>query len=371
MLPYLYYMRPEKFLQQPTKPVFNTGRTREIFSFNPATPPSTEDAKDTKLYVYSYNNASVEQVELQNVRETFPYRDGAGVSWINVDGIIKHDVEVISHHFGVHPLLVEDILSIGQRPKMDDIEGVLFCLLNMLYFNEKNCSVEQEQISIVLGKNFVITFQQDAKRDVLKSIRDKLNIANSKLRLRGADYLCYSLLDVIVDHYFEVMENLGDKIELLEEEIARDSNKKSLKKLNALRKEMIVLKRNVSPVRDLINGFIKSESELLDDKINKYFKDVYDHIVQANDVAENYRDILTNVQDLYINQVNLKMNEVMKVMAIVTCLLAPAAVIGGIFGMNFDVIPYAHQKWGFYLTVAVMLLVPLLMLGIFKKRGWF
>jgi len=241
----------------------------------------------------------------------------------------------------------------------------------MLYFNEKSCSVEQEQLSIVLGKDFVITFQEDAKRDVFNSIRDKLLLSNSKLRLRGADYLCYSLLDVIVDHYFEVMENLGDKIELLEEEIAHESTKKSLAKLNALRKEMILLKRNVSPVRDLINGFIKSESELLDEKINKYFKDVYDHIVQANDVAENYRDILNNLQDLYINQVNLKMNEVMKVMAIVTCLLAPGAVIGGIFGMNFDVIPYSHQKWGFYLTVSVMLIVPLMMLGVFKKRGWF
>ncbi|HEX8279020.1 MAG TPA: magnesium/cobalt transporter CorA, partial [Segetibacter sp.] len=256
-------------------------------------------------------------------------------------------------------------------PKMDDIEGVIFCLLNMLYFNEKSCSVEQEQLSIVLGKDFVITFQEDAKRDVFNSIRDKLLLSNSKLRLRGADYLCYSLLDVTIDHYFEVMESLGAKIELLEEEITHESTKKSLAKLNALRKEMILLKRNVSPVRDLINGFIKSESELLDEKINKYFKDVYDHIVQANDVAENYRDILNNLQDLYINQVNLKMNEVMKVMAIVTCLLAPGSVIGGIFGMNFDVIPYSHQKWGFYLTVAFMLIVPLMMLGVFKKRGWF
>ncbi len=364
-------MRPDKYLQQLIEPVFETGRTKEIFNFNPALPPVREDAKDSKLYVYCYNATSLEKVELQNIRETFRFRDDGKVSWINVDGIFKPDIEVISHHFGIDPLLVEDILSIGQRPKMDDIEGVLFCLLNMLYFNEKNCTVEQEQISIILGKNFVITFQEDAKRDVFNSIRDKLCLENSKLRQRGADYLCYSILDSIVDHYFEVIENLGDKIELLEEEIIRDSNKKSLAKLNGLRKEMIVLKRNVSPVRELINGFIKSENELLDEKINKYFKDIYDHIIQANDVAENYRDILTNLQDLYINQVNLKMNEVMKVMAIVTCLLAPGAVIGGIFGMNFDVIPYSHQKWGFYITVALMLIIPLIMLRIFKKRGWF
>jgi magnesium transporter len=127
----------------------------------------------------------------------------------------------------------------------------------------------------------------------------------------------------------------------------------------------------VTPVRDLVNGLAKSESELLNENLYKYIKDVHDHIIQANDTVENYRDILTNLQDLYISQVNLKMNEVMKVMAIVTCLLAPGAVIGGIFGMNFDVIPYAHQKWGFYITVAVILVVPTIMLGVFKKRGWF
>lgn len=364
-------MRPDKYFQQLMEPVFNTNRTKEIFTYNPAVQPDREDAKETKLCVYSYNAASMEMVELQNIRETFRFRNSGKINWINIDGISKPDVELISQHFDIHPLLVEDILSIGQRPKMDDIEGVLFCLLNMLYFNDHNCTVEQEQISLVLGKDFVITFQEDAQRDVFKSIRDKLNIAHSKLRSRGADYLCYSLLDVIVDHYFGVMEKLGDKIELLEEEIARESNKKSLARLNALRKEMIVLKRNVSPVRDLINGFIKSENELIDDNINKYFKDVYDHIIQANDVAETYRDLLTNVQDLYINQVNLKMNEVMKVVAIVTCLLAPGTVIGGIFGMNFDVIPYSHHKWGFYVTVFVMLIVPLIMLRIFKKRGWF
>ncbi len=371
MMHYLYYMRQDKYFNQLTEPVFDAGRTKEIFSFNPAIQPVREDAQNTKVCVFSYNAESIEQFNFDNIRETFAFNDNDKVNWINIDGICKADIEAISHHFKIHPLLVEDILSIGQRPKMDDIEGILFCQLNMLYFNDKNCTAEQEQISIVLGKNFVITFQEDAERDVFTSIRYKLQIPNSKLRQRGADYLCYSLLDIIVDQYFAVMENLGDKIEELEEEIIHESNKKSLTKLNALRKEMIILKRNVSPVRELVNGFIKSESDLLDENNSKYFKDVYDHIIQANDVAENYRDLLTNLQDLYINQVNLKMNEVMKVMAIVTCLLAPGAVIGGIFGMNFDVIPYAHQRGGFYITVAVMLIVPLIMLSVFKKRGWF
>lgn len=364
-------MRTKKYLKYLMEPIFNANRTKEIFNYNPVTERERAEATETKIFVYNYNAQSITAKELKNITDTFCYRDSDKASWINLDGIIKADVEQICQHFQIHPLLVEDILSVGQRPKMDDIEGVLFCLLNMLYFNEKNCSVEQEQISIVLGKNFVITFQEDAHRDVFNSIRDKLKVPSSRLRQRGSDYLCYSLIDMIIDHYFEVIEKLGEKIEALEEEIIRVNNKRSLAKLNAIRKEMIVLKRNVAPVRELVNGFIKSESELLDEKVNKYFKDAYDHIVQANDVAENYREVLASLQDLYINQVNLKMNEAMKVMAIVTCLLAPGAVIGGIFGMNFDVIPYAHQKWGFYITVTIMLIVPVVMLRIFKKRGWF
>jgi len=168
-----------------------------------------------------------------------------------------------------------------------------------------------------------------------------------------------------------VMEKLGERIEFLEEEVVRSSNTKSLAKINQLRKEMIVLKRNIAPVRDLVNGIIRSESELLDDRTTKYFKDVYDHIVQAYDLSENYRDMMISMQDLYINNVNLRMNEVMKVMAIVTCLLAPATVIGGIFGMNFDTIPYLHNQYGFWIAVAVMLIIPVWMISAFKKRGWF
>jgi magnesium transporter len=353
-------MRPDRYLKDLIEPIFNTHRTKEIFTYNPTVSPEREEAKSSKLYVYNYNHSHIEACQLDTIEKTYPYAGSDNVTWINIDGIVKKQVEDISSNFGVHGLLAEDIVSIGQRPKMDEIEGILFCLLNMLYWNDQKCSVEQEQISIVLGKNFVLTFQEDESRDVFNGLRDKLKFPKSRLRQRGADYLCYTMIDMIVDHYFEVIEKLGDKIEALEEEIIRNSTKKTLARINSLRKELIVLKRNVTPVRDLINSLIRSESELLDEKINKYFKDVFDHIVQANDVVENYRDIMTGLQDLYISQVNLKMNEV-----------APGAVIGGIFGMNFDVIPYAHQRWGFYITVAIILIIPLIMLRIFKKRGWF
>jgi magnesium transporter len=350
---------------------FGKERTKKILHVNPTLPVTREEAASVDISVFDYSATELNEFKFTEINEAFRFKENNHISWVNVDGLRKADVERICGFYNIHPLIVEDILSINQRPKMDDVEGVLFCLLNMLYFNEKDCSVEQEQISIVLGKDFVISFQEDASRDVFNPIRDKLQITNSKIRQRGSDYLCYALLDMIVDNYFIVMERLGEKIEELEEEVVKASTPRSLVRINQLRKELIVLKRNTSPVRELINGFMRSESDLLEERTIKYFKDIYDHIVQAYDLTDNYRDIMVSLQDIYINNVNLKTNEIMKVIAIVTCLMAPATVIGGIFGMNFDRIPFLHNQYGFFIAVCLMLVIPVWMLWGFKKRGWF
>lgn len=365
-------LKPEKYLRYLYLPnLFGAQRTKEILSVNPTVIPQREEAKDVLVYAFDYNSEGLEEKKLNSVKDTFSYKTSNRISWINIDGLRKADVEAVCSHFEIHPLLVEDILSINQRPKMDEVDNVLFCLLNMLYYNDEKQTVEQEQISIVLGKDFVISFQEDATRDVFNPLRDRLKLSSSKARQRSADYLCYTMLDMIVDNYFLVMERLGDRIEALEEEVIRSSNKRSLAKINQLRKELIVLKRNTVPVRDLIGGILRSESDLLDDRNTKYYKDIYDHIVQAIDLVENYRDIMVSMQDLYVNNVNLRLNEVMKVMAIVTCLLAPATVIGGIFGMNFDAIPYLHNQYGFWIAVGLMLFIPVWMIWMFRKRGWF
>jgi len=255
---YLKYLNPLS--------VFDTKRTRTIFQVNPTVIPERVEAEEIKVTIFDYSPESFTEVQLSQVTDAFPFKESKNVSWINVDGIRKADVESIANHFGFHYLIVEDIMSVSQRPKMDEIENVLFCLLNMLYFNEQTGAVETEQISIVLGTDFIVSFQEDANRDVFNSIREKLRLNHTKLRLSGADYLCYALLDMIVDHYYTVMEKLGDRIEILEERIIRSSNTRSLAEINSLRKELIVLKRNVSPVRDLINGFIRSDSDLLEEK---------------------------------------------------------------------------------------------------------
>ncbi|MEO8770478.1 MAG: magnesium/cobalt transporter CorA [Ferruginibacter sp.] len=364
-------MRPtKKYLDYILNPL-ELLRTKKVLHVNPTIAPSREEPAEIKITVYEYDKNKSECIELKSISECFSFLHTTSNTWINIDGLRKDDIEKVCSQFGIHQLITEDILSIGQRPKMDDINGIVFCLLYMLYFNEKDSAVETEQISIILGKNFVISFQEDASRDVFDSLRDKMKVSGSKVRQNAADFLYYSLIDLIVDHFYVVMEKLGEKMELLEEDIMRNPDKRSLVKITILRKEMIVLKRNVAPVRDIINGILRGESELIEEKTQKYFKDIYDHIVQANDLAENYRDMMMNMQDLYLNTVNLKLNEVMKVMAIVTCLLAPATVIGGIFGMNFQTIPLLHNHWGFFISVGLMILIPVWMVFAFKRRGWF
>jgi len=365
-------IRPSKYLRYLVLPtLFGTQRTKEILVVNPTAATEREDAQHVVVTVFDYNSEVCEEKKFEAVEDIFTYQQNNRINWINIDGLRKADVENVCNHFGIHPLLMEDILSVNQRPKMDEVEGILFCLLNMLYYNQESQTVEQEQISIALGKDFVVSFQEDASRDVFDLLRHKLRLPNSKIRQAGADYICYTMLDLIVDNYFVVMEKLGERIELLEEEVIRRSDTRSLAKISQLRKELIVLKRNLVPVRDILSSIQRSESDLLDDRTTKYFKDVYDHIVQAYDLSENYRDVMVSMQDLYINNVNLRMNEVMKVMAIVTCLLAPATVIGGIFGMNFDAIPWLHNRFGFFGAVSVMLLIPVWMLLVFRRRGWF
>jgi magnesium transporter len=345
--------------------------TKKVLQVNPTIAPSRKEPEKTLISVFEYNNDDVSFEQLDKVEDCYKYLDSPNISWINFDGLKKVDIDKVCNHFNIHPLIAEDIFSSGQRPKMDELNQLLFSLLNMLYFNESALSVESEQISFVLGYNFVISFQEDASRDVFNSLREKIKTAGSKIRQSSADYLFYSLIDLIVDSYFVIMEKLGDKIEDLEEDITQKPDTHTLAKINMLRKEMIFLKRNISPVREMVNGILRSENELIEEKTEKYFKDIYDHIIQANELAENYRDMMINLQDLYLSNVNLKMNEVMKVMAVVTCLLAPATVIGGIFGMNFNRIPWLHNPNGFFIAVGLMLLIPIWMIWIFRKRGWF
>lgn len=345
--------------------------SKNILYVNPTLPSSRIEPEKSIVTIIAYTpeNTTVQQTEdVEDIKKVF---HPSSNYWIDIGGLRKSDIEKIGDYFQIHFLITEDILSVGQRPKMDESDNSVYALLNMLFFNEATLSVETEQVSFLLGKNYVISFQEDPSRDLFDPIRKRLSLKDSRIRNYQTDYLFYSLIDVIVDNYFVILEKMGEKIEYLEEEVIRNATTSTLTKINLLRKEMVLLKRNITPVREIVNGILRSDSELIDDRTLKYFKDVYDHIVQASELSENYRDMVLNLHDLYLSELNLKMNEVMKVMAIVTCLLAPATVIGGIFGMNFSVMPWLAEPLGFYLAVATMFLIPVIMMYIFKKRGWF
>lgn len=347
-------------------------KKQRIMNYNPVTgSASRKPAEFVKITVFDYSASEMEELVVDNIKDVFRYVETPGVSWINIDGIRKEEVHAICVRYGVHYLVEEDILNVGQRAKMDEMGDHLFCVLPMIYFNKESCTIEQEQVSMVLGKNFVISFQEDPKRDVFDPIREKLRMNGSRLRGAGADYLCYMLLDVIVDSYFIVLDSLGERIELMEDVVQHQPSTRALARINFLRRELLLFRRAILPVRELMNGFLRSENPLLDERTMKYYKDVYDHIVHGNDLTDNYRDMITNVQEQYHTQLNLKMNEVMKVLAVVTTLMAPLTVIAGIYGMNFDNMPELHTRNGYYYTIGIMVLILIVMIFVFKKRGWF
>lgn len=344
-------------------------RTRAVVK--PFAPKPAKPIKKHDITIIDYTQTQIEQKLVPSIKDAFHYHQTPTNTWINVDGLSKKDVIGLSQHYGIHELIQEDIISIGQRPKVDEIDDHLYALLNMLFVEKETGIIEQEQISIVLGKNYVISIQEDATRDVFDPVRKRLRMSTSKEREKAADYLFYALIDVIVDSYLLVIEDIASHIENIEEQILSRATKHTFQRISQLRKDIILLKRNVAPVRDLVASLVRSDSDLLQERTTKYFKDVYDHVVQANDLLDNYRDLIMGLQDMYVNNINLRMNEVMKTLAIITAIMAPATVIGGIFGMNFDVIPYSHHQWGFYGTIAIMLIIPVLMILWFVKRGWF
>ncbi|XZF13067.1 magnesium/cobalt transporter CorA [Chitinophagaceae bacterium MMS25-I14] len=347
-------------------------RSKPLTPYNPTKAAGTTEKTTATIYtIFDYDERNFEEKKSLEEQQCAHYLHNGRITWINVDGLKKKEVEHLCAHFSIHPLVVEDILSIGQRAKMDEVGDIIFCLLPMLYFNDNTGEVEAEQVSMAIGKEFLISFQEDPERDVFDPVREHLRGGNMRLRSSHADYLGYSLLDVIVDSYFNIIEKLNRRIEALEDDLIARREEGTLNRISMLRREVMVMKRAIQPVRELVNSFIKTDNSLIEERNVKYFKDVSDHIIQANEYCENLRDMLMNLQDLYMNQINLRMNEVMKIFTMVALLLAPATVIGGIFGMNFDAIPGIHNREGFFISVGAMLIIPVLMLIYFKRKKWF
>ncbi|MFT4060951.1 MAG: magnesium/cobalt transporter CorA [Edaphocola sp.] len=348
-----------------------TARKKQT-TYNPKREVLATTDTPTHFSIYRYNEQKLEEYDSSDIKDCCAMDGSNEILWANVDGLRKHEVEQLCAHFGIHPLLVEDILSIGQRAKADDMDNHLFALLPMLTYNADTGIVQVEQLSLILGRALVLSFQPDPRRDPFNPIREKLKNAAAPVRKKEADYLAYLLIDAVVDDYFAVLEQLSDRLEKLEDEVlTTNPNGKVLLKVTLLRQEIVVVKRAITPVRELVTSFWHTENRLVNNQNRKYFKDVYDHITLAIEYAENYREMALNIQDLYMNQVNMRMNQVMKILTVVTTLLAPATVIGGIFGMNFKEIPFQDYPHGFAMAVVFMFGISLLMLLFFIRKKWF
>ncbi len=323
-----------------------------------------------RIRVIDYSDSQFEDKEIQTIDECFPYRDTPGISWINIDGL--HDVELIEKfgkHFNVHPLVLEDILNTEKRPLMEDYGDYIYMVIKMLYYQEKENIIKAEQISIILCKNLVITFQEGGG-DVFEPIRERIRNSKGRLRGSGSDYLAYSLVDSIVDNYFIILEKFSDTLESLEEILMEDISQYDLNELHTLKREMLFLRKSVWPVREIVGNLERSGSPLINQTTIIYLRDLYDHTVQVIDTIETVREMTTGMLEIYLSSVSNRMNEVMKVLTIMASIFIPLTFIAGVYGMNFDNMPELHSKFGYPAVVGFMMLVAISMTIFFKKRNW-
>jgi magnesium transporter len=339
-------------------------------------PPGTlvhigeKKVEKARITIMDYDETNLEEKEAKTIEESYPFKDKPTVTWINIDGL--HEVEIIEKlgsHFGLHPLLLEDILNTDQRPKMEDYGDYIFVVLKMLYPGENKDEIEAEQVSLILGSNFVISLQE-SEGDVFNPIRDRIRKNKGRIRKAGADYLAYALLDAIVDNYFLILENVGEKIEDTEQQLAANPSPETLQYIRELKSEMIFLRKSIWPLRELISGLERGESTLIHESTGAYLRDVYDHTIQVIDTVESYRDMISGMVDIYLSSISNKMNEVMKVLTIFASIFIPLTFVAGVYGMNFEFMPELTWRWGYFAFLGFMALVGITLVVYFKRKRW-
>lgn len=325
-----------------------------------------------RIRLFRFHEKEYVEQEFQSLEECLLHKKEVGVKWINVDGL--HEVDLLKNigdSFGLHPLVLEDIANTTQRPKVEFYDQYIYVVLKMFYFEEESGEITSEQMSFILGKDYVLSFQERVG-DVFEQVRKRIRFSETgRIRKSGGDYLLYALLDAIVDHYFLILEKLADRLEDLDEELNQSTNREILRKLNLLKKEIILLRKLTWPLREVFNSFGRNETKLIKKETHLFMRDVYDHVVEVLDTLEGFREMLIGLNEMYQSNVSNKMNEVMKVLTIIATLFIPPTFIAGIYGMNFDYMPELHTKFGYFLALSLMFTSIFSMLLFFKKRKWF
>lgn len=325
----------------------------------------------TKVSIIEYHaNDFYEERQVTDLNELARARKSEPVTWINVAGLHDTDqIAEIGRVFGTHPLLLEDILNTEQRPKIDQYDTYLYLILKMIHWEEPAQQIETEQISIVLGQGFVLTFQEQEK-DIFDPLRQRIRSGQGRIRQLGADYLAYTMLDAVVDHYYVILENLGEQIEAIEEELVTDPDPETLQKIQEVKREMLFLRRSIWPLREVVGGLQRGDFPQFQEGTLIYLRDVYEHTIQVIDTVETYRDVVSGLLDIYLSSISNKMNEVMKVLTIISTIFIPLTFITGLYGMNFQYIPELQFRWGYYVVWCVMLLLSGAMLLYFRRKKW-
>jgi len=311
----------------------------------------------------------VEKVGI-TLEEVLPLRDSPSITWLNFSGLA--DVEVIrqlGEAFGLHPLVMEDILNTGQRPKLELYDDYVYLVLKMVYRGEHGNEISYEQISLVLGKNYVLSFQE-REGDVFNGIRDRIRNNKGRLRKSGADYLVYSLVDAVVDNYFPALEMVGDRVEDIEERLSENPDPGLLGEIYRLKRENLFLRKFIWPIREVVAALMRQDTELVSPSTNTYLRDVYDHSIQVMDVVETYADMLSGLLDVYMSTVSNRMNEIMKTLTIIATIFIPLTFIVGLYGMNFKYMPELTNKLAYPLILLGMAGVSALMVYYFRRKGW-
>lgn len=328
-----------------------------------------EAAGKTTIEVIEYTWERIDEARVADAGDLAAYRGRDAVVWINITGL--HDIGVIERTgeiFGLHPLILEDILNTEQRPKMEDYDDAIYVVMRMIGSREDG-GVADEQISLVIGDRYVISFQE-RPGDVFDPVRERLRLPKWRARRLGADYLAYALVDALVDGYFHVIERFGERIEAVDDLIIADTDPATLRSIREVRRELIFLRRSIWPMREVIAGLERTDSPLITGQTRLYLRDVYDHTVQVIETLETYRDMAAGMLDIYLSSASNRLNEVMKVLTIIATIFIPLSFIAGVFGMNFQYMPELEWAYGYPASLALMAAVALLMLVYFRRKRW-
>jgi magnesium transporter len=336
----------------------------------PGTMVYTGNKQNTNTFidVFDYTKKAFTEEKFTNIEECFQFKSTNSVTWINIDGLNNiAAIKKIGDHYQLHPLILEDIVHTQQRPKIDEYEDALFVVFKMLYYEKDQLMIEH--ISLVLGDTYVLSFQE-ADGDVFEPIRDRIRFDKGIIRSHGPDYLLYTLMDAVIDHYFLIIETLGEKIESIEESLFGQSNDNTVLDILNLKKEALKIRRSIFPLREVVSKLEKAETNLVQDKMKNYFRDLYDHTIQVIETIEIYRDMLWGLMDMHMTNISNKMNEVMKVLTIVATIFIPLTFIAGIYGMNFENMPELKSEYGYPVFWGVIITLFSLMFYYFKRKKW-